>query len=449
LNNNATIPATMPVEFVECTIRASCEFEYYRPQLGGILALDGRLDETRLSRALRLLLDAEPVLGCRFDAEATLPAWRRIGGLDRVNLLDVRDSATPADEAAKFIAEDFDLNGGPQMIAALVRGPSSDTLAVKVSHVAMDGGALKETLYLIGEYYRRLAEHPDWTPMPNLDGLRQPAADAGLFEKLRLLPKSGIEITPPSDWVVPVLGGRGPASFVSSSVEPEVFRTAALEAKSAGATVNDVLVTALYRTLYRVLDAGPGSRAPLLLTCELRRHLPAGTKTALSNISSVWTVDVPPVAGEGFDGTLARVVGATRAWKSSGASKAIAIGIPIVNKVVGRRALGFFRGQFSKTEKNISDQPGGDVVGFTNIGVIDEERLDFGVPTPVTDAWLLGPVIHSGAGLAASTYRDRLHLVSGVEFAAIDERLVTDIVEGTARDLEGWIAARTSDELSQ
>jgi NRPS condensation-like uncharacterized protein len=210
-----------------------------------------------------------------------------------------------------------------------------------------------------------------------------------------------------------------------------------------------VLVTALYRTLYRVLDAAPGSRAPLLLTCELRKHLPAGTKTALSNISSVWTVDVPPVAGEGFEGTLARVVEATQAWKSSGASKAIAIGIPIVNKVVGRRALGFFRGQFSKTEKKITDQPGGDVAGFTNIGVIDEDRLDFGVPTRVTDAWLLGPVIPGGAGLAASTYRDRLHLVSGVEFAAIDERLVADIVEGTAREIESWVAARVSDELSQ
>jgi NRPS condensation-like uncharacterized protein len=368
--------------------------------------------------------------------------WRRLEDLEELNLLEVRHSDMPADDAAAFIAEDFDLDSAPQVIGALVRGPSADTLAVKVSHVAMDGGALKEALYLVGEFYRRLAEQPDWTSVPNLDGVRQPVVEAGLFEKLRLLPKSNIEITPPSDWVVPVLGGRGPATFVSASVEPEVFRSAVALGKSAGATVNDVLVTALYRTLYRVLEAAPGSRAPLLLTCELRKHLPAGTKTALSNISSVWTVDVPPEEGEEFDATLGRVVEVTRAWKSSGATKAIAIGIPIVNRFIGRRALGFFRGQFSKSEKKVSDQPGGDIAGFTNIGVIDEDRLDFGAPIRVTDAWLLGPVIPSGAGLAASTYRDRLHLTSGVEFTAIDERLVTDIVEGTAEEIESWVAER-------
>ena len=112
-----------------------------------------------------------------------------------------------------------------------------------------------------------------------------------------------------------------------------------------------------------------------------------------------------------------------------------------MNKVVGRRALGFFRGQFAKGEKETANQPGGDVVGFTNIGVIDADLLDFGVPTRVTDAWLLGPVIPNGAGLTASTYRERLHLSSGVEFAARDERQVTDIVEGTANEIESWVAA--------
>ena len=84
MNRSVTIPATLPVEFVECTIRASCEFGYYRPQLGGNVSFDGRMDETRLQRAVRLLLDAEPVLGCRLDAEAVPPVWRRIEGPERI-----------------------------------------------------------------------------------------------------------------------------------------------------------------------------------------------------------------------------------------------------------------------------------------------------------------------------------------------------------------------------
>jgi NRPS condensation-like uncharacterized protein len=441
--SSGALPATMPVEFVECTVYVSCESGFFWPQLGGVVALDARLDDARLRHALRLLLDAEPVLGCRFDADAKTPVWRRLEGLDDVLLVDVRQSDNPAHDAAAFVAEPFDLNGGPQVLAALVRGPSADTLAVKASHVAVDGGALKETLYLISEFYRRLGEQPDWTPLPNLDGVRQPMAQGGLGERLRALRQSNMDFTPPSDWDVPSRGERGPGTYVSGSVEPEVFRSAVARGKSAGATVNDLLLTAYYRALYEALDAAPGSRTPLLMGCELRKHLPGGTTTALSNISASWIVSVPPVQGEEFDGTLARVVEATQEWKRAGAGRAISLTLPTVNRLMGRRALGFFRGQFSKTPRVTSGQGTGSAMGLTNIGVIDEGRLDFGSPVRVADAWLLGPVFHDVVTLTSSTFRDRFHLAIGAEFASLDERLVTNVVERTVAEIQRWAGSGT------
>jgi NRPS condensation-like uncharacterized protein len=404
--------------------------------LGAIVSFDDRLDEARLRRALRLLLDAEPVLGCRFLAEAVPPVFERLAELDSARLLDVCDSEDPAADASSFVAGPFNPETDPQVRAMLLHGSTSDVLALRMGHLAADGGAVKETLYLLGDIYRALADQPDYTPEPNVDGIRSPMAHAGVFEKLGSLSGSDLK-TPPSDpkWYIPLLGGRGPASYVAASVEPGAFRSALGLAKSAGATANDVILTALYRTLWRLSGVASGAQTPLMFTCELRKHLPAGTKTAIANISSATWISVSPMGDESFEASLERVAEATRAWKQSGAGKSSAIGIPVIHKLTRKKGLGFVRRMM--TPKEAADPSRGAVV-LTNIGIIDADQLDFGPESPIGDAWLLAPVSPMGAGLAASTYRDRLHLTAGVEFASVSEALANEIVSSTAREIEGW-----------
>ena len=432
------IPTIIPAEFVDRTVCVGAEIGYYRLELGGIVSFDGRLDEARLRRATRLLIDAEPVLGCRFESDAVPPVFRRLDELDPARLLEVRDSGHPGEDAAAFIAHPFDSHSDPQVRVMLLHGPASDTLAVQVGHLAADGGALKDVLYLLGEIYRTLADRPDFEPEPNLDGVRSPMARAGLIERLGSLSGSDLK-TPPSDpaWYVPLLGGRGSASYVSASVESDVFRPSLRLAKAAGATANDVILTALYRTLWRLSGVSPGAQTPLMFTCELRKHLPSGTKTAIANISSATWVSVPPADDEGFDGTLSRVAAATREWKRSGAGRGSAIGIPIIHKLTRRKGLTFIRKIMSPKEEV---DPTRGAVLLTNMGVVDADRLAFGADVPVADSWLLAPVSPMGAGLAASAFRDRLHLAAGVEFASMSEDLVNEVLTGTANEIEGWVA---------
>jgi len=440
MSTDTRIPATIQAEFVDRTVYVGAEIGYYRLELGGVVSFGGRLNEARLGRAVRLLLDAEPVLGCRFAADVVPPVFQRLDTLDTARLLEVRESEDQEADAAAFIAEPFDREVDPQVRAMLLRGPVSDVLALRVGHLAADGGAVKEMLYLLSEIYRRLGEQPDFAPEPDLDGVRTPMAKASLIERLGSL--SGSDLKTPAgdpDWYVPLLGGRGPASYVSTSVEPEVFRSALGLAKTAGATANDVILAALYRTLYRLSGVAPGARTPLMFTCELRKHLPPGTKTAVANISSATWISVAPAGAEGFDATLGRVTEATQAWKWSGAGRGSALGIPLLHKMTRKRGLAFIRKMMSPKEE--MDPTRGAVV-LTNIGVIDAERLDFGAATPVADSWLLAPVSPMGAGLAASAYRDRLHLTAGVEFASMSEDLVNDVLAGTATEIETWVASR-------
>ena len=441
--SRATIPATLPVHFGECMIQACGEFDYYRTQLGAVVIVDGRLDEQRLRHALRLLLDAEPGLGCRFALDAKPPVWRWLDDLDARDLLLVRTSDDLAGEASAFVADPLDQQTDPQVLAALVRGPSSDALGVKVSHVAMDGGALKEMLYLIASIYRRLAKQPDWTPVPNVDGVRGAFARAGLLERIRAIPEASSATSPPkSDWAVPVLGDRGPATYAWATVEPDVFRQAVALAKPSGVTVNDFVLTAYYRTCYRLLGAAPGSHTPISIPCELRKHLPEGTKTALSNIATAWWASVSPAEGEGFDDTLSRVAKVTQDWKQSGAGKPAAIWMPTGNRLFGKHALRFFRKMLAKGAEVTAGKGGPPTL--TNIGIIDDARLDFGTEVRVADAWLLGPISVMTLILTATTCRDRLHLAIGTEFAAVSEGLVHAVLEGVVEEIHSWVAGRVT-----
>ncbi len=50
-------------------------------QIHFIAEFNGMLDEERLARAMRLMLDAEPVLGSRFVKHWRAPWWQREEGL--------------------------------------------------------------------------------------------------------------------------------------------------------------------------------------------------------------------------------------------------------------------------------------------------------------------------------------------------------------------------------
>jgi hypothetical protein len=66
-------------------------------QIQPVLKLDGRLDFDKLSRAVRLSVDVEPVFGCRF-VESDPPYWKRLDDIDKIQFCffeetDNRDKA--------------------------------------------------------------------------------------------------------------------------------------------------------------------------------------------------------------------------------------------------------------------------------------------------------------------------------------------------------------------
>ncbi len=347
----------------------------------------------------------------------------------------MRESSDFPSDAAAFVAEPIDVIGGPQLRACVLKGSARDALVLVVSHLAVDGGALKQAVYLLGEIYRRLERDPDWRPATNA-GVRntEPIIHATkILDRFKALRPE--ELFPPTEWGVRGTRREGTPMYVWRNVEPTTFRKVVQYGRTHDATVNDLVLTAYYRSLYAALKPAANSKTPIQLSCDLRGLLPEGTQTALANLSASWYIDAPVEAGEPFAETLRCIAEQTAEWKSSGASAQKAIGIGLADRLNRKKGLEPLLKQMEGSAAKLGHGTG--YPGFTNLGVIDETRLDLGASPHVTSAYLFGPIAFPASFiLTASTFRDCLRLSAGIDRKAIDIKLARGIVEGTAAELE-------------
>ena len=95
--------------------------------------------------------------------------------------------ATDEDAAVwRFVTEPCDPHSGTRLRLQLVRGPISDTVCLKMDHVAADAGGTRDCAYLLGETYGRLAIDQGYRLPPNL------CADRSQSQVLRLIDRDAI-----------------------------------------------------------------------------------------------------------------------------------------------------------------------------------------------------------------------------------------------------------------
>jgi NRPS condensation-like uncharacterized protein len=433
------VPASLPVEFTERVVYTMVDSGFMRPQLGAAIEFEGHLDAARMTRAVRLLADSEPVLGCRFVAAAVPPLWERVEDLDEFTLTEIREASDFATDASAFVAEPFDPVTGPQLRAAVLRGSSRDGLVLAISHLAVDGDALKQALYLLGSIYQKLEREPDWRPPVN-QGARNTEPiihETKIVDRFKALRPD--ELFPATEWGVQGVSRQGSPLYVWRNVEPTIFRKLVQFGRVHDATVNDMLLAAYYRSLYAALKPKAHAQTPVQLSCDLRSLIPKDTRIALANISATWTVSLAIDLGEPFAETLECVVEQTTEWKRSGAMAQKAVGVGLADRLSRNKGLEALRKQIDAAAGKVGHGTG--YPTLTNIGVIDSNRLDFGARPHVTSAYLFGPIASpSGFVLTASTFRDCLRLSAGIDRKATDIKLAQSIVGGTVRELEEAVA---------
>jgi NRPS condensation-like uncharacterized protein len=423
------IPATLPASGTDVAV--SITRAVTRQRIGVRLAFDGRLDEARLKRALRLTLDAEPVLGCSLEI-GRRAVWRRIEDLDAVVPFSVVESDDPDAEMVRFQAEEVP-DAGPQAAVLLLRTPDHDELGIKVSHVPVDGQGAKRYAYLLAETYSRLAADPGYAPTPNT-AARPTATDVwgNLSAEQRKAAKDAKSWAMPN-WPAPADTGAGSLTYRDLAVSPERFRALKAYGKQRHATVNEVMLALYFRALVRAFDPPPGTPLALMSTADLRRYIPDADAAPIGMLSISGPLGIRRVDGEPFEGTLRRVREAMDVWEGQcygagpayNAEKLSGLPYAVVRAILG---LSFKLGQKGKTYPY-----------FTNIGILDEEQLSFAGTTP-TAGGMYGPASMGASPVATiSTYHDTLTVSMGCTDDDASKRVSDEVLRLLDDEIAGLL----------
>ena len=101
-----------------------------------VLEFGGTLDHPRLSRALRLLMDAEPILECRFVPRLFRAYWQTREDIDSLEPCTLVMTDDVKGSLHAFMAQSIDPEHDPLFQLRIFRS-AADTVCIKLSHAAM------------------------------------------------------------------------------------------------------------------------------------------------------------------------------------------------------------------------------------------------------------------------------------------------------------------------
>lgn len=280
-------------------------------QLCMVLKLSGRVNETFFARALRLTLDMEPVLGSRFVENDGSPYWERRDDLEQVRMFSVVEPPSPEQGIMEFINEAMHADEDSLVVSRVFREKEADTVCIKVNHSACDAGGLKEYVSILSDVYSRLCANPGYSIRPNLCGRRD---QSQVFEYIKDLDRIEPRGGPRPTWTLPQKGGTSPLHSIRH-ITRERFGTIKKYARDKKATINDLLLTALYRTLFVINNTGYEAPMTIQVSIDLRRYCPDNKAEAICNLSGALYLGVERIQEEMFEKTLERIASCMRKLK--------------------------------------------------------------------------------------------------------------------------------------
>jgi NRPS condensation-like uncharacterized protein len=400
-------------------------------QVRVLLRFAGHLREDVLEQAFQALDHRDPILGCRFVETGALEGrWEWRDDLATLRLCPVVESADAEATALELLADLEVPVAGPHYFARLVRSAEGDALCLRVDHRLADGAGAKTIAYHLAELYRTLRA-----------GRAPPQRVRGWFARTiaglsdRRPPPRGAPPGPPAHpfpYLLPRRGFRNEDPVLAQrELAPDTLSRLRARGRSWGATVTDVLTAALVRALQPFSQVAPGEPFVIDVSADHRPRLAPEARDAICNLFAATFPVLTHSPGEPFEATLERAVKALSEIRAGFTlDAALREELAFEERLRGwARELGWpIPGAFRDRT----------FVILSNLGVLDEQRLDFG-DAPVQDARILGTVALGQQFLVAvSTFRGRLTLSHGFCRSDTHPAVVDGILDGVMSELQGF-----------
>ncbi|HEX3028362.1 MAG TPA: condensation domain-containing protein, partial [Clostridia bacterium] len=388
-------------------------------QTQAVMKLDGRLDFNKLSEAVRLSFDVEPVFGCRF-IESIRPYWKRIKDIDSVEFCTFEETDNPDAAVEKFLDIPLNLDKGPMAKVKLIRSGPGDILCVKVSHVCCDGAGAKEYFLLLADIYSQIdKESSGYIPIQHIPSKNDRNR---MYKALNIDPSRAISNSKPKTvhllWKFPWRNNRlGATRFVVCKLPEGQLDEMKSYSKARGATINDLMLTAVYRAMFKISKPPYGVPVDIPITLDLRRYLPDEKTEAIRNFAAGYITTIARKKHESFSETLTRVMSKTKILKDGRLKTEDIAWAEGVENTNFYQYTSYFKA-VSLLADMASYNPFIDFTDkcslvFANLGFVSKSPIKFGEHT-VTDAYVLPPVIRApGILLIATTYNGIITLGVG------------------------------------
>ena len=405
-------------------------------QIQVIMKLDSRIDFDKLSRAVRLSVDAEPVLGCRF-VEHDPPYWKRLEDIDKKEFCSMEETTNVEDAVQRFLESRLDMDHDPMVKVKLIRSQEYDTIGIKLNHTCTDGSGTKEYIHLLAHIYSCIdCANGEYVPEPSVRsredherllkalGIENPVLDNSVVESPRTV------------WPFPWKSGgnKNVTPFVICRLPTGQLDILSRYAKERGATINDLILAAIYRAMFHLSRAPYGIPMDIGLTIDLRRYLPDNKAHAIRNLSGGIILRLPRTPGESFEGTLSRVVDLMNRKKSANPGYACASGAERA-EIFSFPQFGAFSRFISKISEILMKKSCYCSPGLSNVGLISKSFIKFG-EHEVTDAYIIPPVIRApGLMIVASSYNGILTFAIGYYKDSIDRKVLEKLLNKVKSEL--------------
>jgi NRPS condensation-like uncharacterized protein len=246
-----------------------------RPAMTVCLELNGKIDVSRMTRSLQLVLDAIPLFRCRFVEHWWKPYWEEQPGRTAEDMVVAKPYSDPERHLQDLLEEPLESG-----ISVMIWQGPTDMIGLKFDHRFGDFRAFVEFVNVLGEVYTRLCDDGDYvfpscTSFPrDIRQLTRSLSFRKRIELFRSFYRSTRSLKASGWWRLPTIPQRdGGFTYVHHTFNPQQVAQLEDYGYARGATPFQVLLAAYFIAMTETLPESDDVLT-VLVPVDLRRFLP-------------------------------------------------------------------------------------------------------------------------------------------------------------------------------
>lgn len=394
------------------------------------LHYDFEIDIEALKTVMICFLEKAPVLHSSFTDNKIHPYWTvEDYNIDNVVHVYHVDDDELDDRINVFLTQYIPPDAKLQIQVAVFYHNGKTALCIVENHMCMDGGDFKYFLkHLCKNYNEYVDNHV--SPLDLKSGSRaytqvyedftatEKKMAKNLYKNINSADKHGFPFTPDSI--------RDKSFIARRKLSAETFDKLRASGKKRGATINDMLLTAYFYSLYELANFNPYDGFSISCAIDLRRHIKNSDNSGITN-HTAWMQCKVPQKGKDIFETLDYVVRSSNQFKED---KFMGLhGLPLLS--FGYKIL-----PHAASEEIIKIGYANPLLAMSNIGILEVDKLALSGHEPY-DGFMSGAVKYKPyALLSATSMRKELTLSMCVRGNEEDEKIVEHFFDLMEQSIE-------------